>query len=416
MSLPLDIWRQEMGYNPWHFWGLANDRVPVNATCSDLILEYSWQGSDAAGRDDLRRAIARAENRLFAYLGYRVAPQYAEATVDWPRAEPPMLMRLWDADASGRRVATVAPEGYVQAMGVEQLTPIGTATVAGSTLVYSDVFSTGFADTFTITLPVPVGMTLSADQVAVYVAAADRLDGAAASERWRVQPVSVRVSGGNVMIVGRRWLVVKPIKYEAPALRALDPSDAANFVTSLEVYQRTTNAGGTTVGDCQATLIYESGQCCTSFSSDPATTGLVIARAGIRDGRLGLVTPAASVYDASSGAWSDISSTSCAGDPDRVTLRYLAGYPLGADGQMDARMQQIVTMFAAAELKRRISACRDANERLHDLQIDLTLQATETERYQVSQQDLSNPFGVRKGHVQAWRAASDLYLRRGTTA
>ena len=40
----------------------------------------------------------------------------------------------------------------------------------------------------------------------------------------------------------------------------------------------------------------------------------------------------------------------------------------------------MVTMFAAAELKRRICACRDINERLHDLQLDMALQSTETAR------------------------------------
>jgi hypothetical protein len=80
---------------------------------------------------------------------------------------------------------------------------------------------------------------------------------------------------------------------------------------------------------------------------------------------------------------------------------------------MAKRWQQIVTMLAAAEVKRRIVACRETNERLHDLQLDMALQATETERYQRSQQDLDNPFGTRLGHIQAWKMASDHILRRG---
>lgn len=403
MLLPLDIWRAEMGLNPWHFWGMAHSRLaPINASCSGLTFEYSWQGADAAGREDIRRATLRAEERLRTYLGYRVAPEYTEATVDWPRASG----WTWGLDASGRRVATIAPEGYVLAIGVEQRELLGTYA-----LTPTDADHDGLVDTFT--LSVPTDATDPAE-IAVYVAANDRVGGAAVSERWRVQPVSVSIANGIATITGRAWLLVRPALYQSATLQALDPTNNAIYLGALEVYRRTTNAGGTTVDDCQATLIYESGQCCTT--SDPATTYQAIARAGIRDSRLGLVTPAAAVYDATSASWSGISSMSCIGEPDRVRLRYLAGYPLGADGQMDARMQSIVAMFAAAELKRRISACRDANERLHDLQLDLTLQATETERYSVSARDLDNPFGVRKGHVQAWRAASDLYLRRGTTA
>jgi len=74
--LPLDIWRQEIGLNPWLFWGLAdNSVIKDNSSCSGLLREYSWQGSDTAGRDDLRRATLRAEEKLFSYLGYRNAPR-----------------------------------------------------------------------------------------------------------------------------------------------------------------------------------------------------------------------------------------------------------------------------------------------------------------------------------------------------
>lgn len=424
--LPLDIWRHEMGLSPWHFWGLADTRiVPIVANCSDLTFEYSWQGSDAAGREDVRWAIERAEEKLRTYLGYRPAPQYAEETIAWPRVGDAQFMRLRNLDATGRRVGVFAPEGYIQQLGIEQLTSIGTAAVGGGTLVYSDLFSTGFHDTFTITLPTTV---TDPAQIAVYFAAADRWDGSDASERWRVQPVMVRISGGNVIITGRRWLVVKPLLYQNPRpnTQGLDPNNAANFVTSLEVYQRTTNTNGNTLTTSQATLVYESSDCggwgagfccgCSGLmTNDPAAQGLVIARSGIRDSRLGLVTPAAAVYDATSGTWGDAACASCYAEPDRVTLRYLAGYPLES-GQMARRWQAVVAKLAAAELKRRICACRESNERLHDLQQDLTLESTETERYAVAPEDLSNPFGTRRGHVQAWRESKDHILRRGIAA
>jgi hypothetical protein len=422
--LPLDIWRQELGLHPWHFWGLAdsgaNAVMPINSKCSGLVLEYSWQGSDAAGRDDLRRAIERAEEKLLTYLQYRVAPQYVVSdALPWPRFNDPSMIRFSNIDTTGRRVAMQAPEGYIQALGVEQLTLIGTATTGvGGGLVYSDVLGTGFNDTFTITLPTTV---TDPAQIAVYFAAADRFDDLATGDRWRIQPIQVSISGGNVVIVGRRWLVVRPILYQAPVLNAINPTNAANFVTSLEVYQRTTNEAGNTVDTSQATLIYETsdcggwGACCcsSSGSTDPGTVGLVIARAGIRDKVLGLVTPAAAVL--SNGVWSSAGCNSCYAEPDRVRLRYLAGASL-ENGQMARRWQQAVAMLAAAELKRRICACRETNERLHDLQIDLTLESTTTERYQHGGADLDNPFGTRLGHVQAWRLSKDHILRRGMLA
>jgi hypothetical protein len=142
----------------------------------------------------------------------------------------------------------------------------------------------------------------------------------------------------------------------------------------------------------------------------------VIARANIRDSRLGLITPAAAVYDPTAGTWS--SSWCCSGsycDPDRVRLRYLAGFPLEGR-QMAQRWQQIVTKLAAAELKRRICACRETNEKLHDLQLDMALESTQTERYRRTEAQMNNPFGTRLGHIQAWLEAKDSMIRRGQLA
>jgi hypothetical protein len=191
------------------------------------------------------------------------------------------------------------------------------------------------------------------------------------------------------------------------------------------VYQRTTNGDGLTVDDCQATLVYESRDCggwgvgvcngVTVTTTDPGSIGLVIARAGIRDRRLGLITPAASVYNSITGLWADATCCNCYSDPDRAVLRYLAGWPL-ENGQMATRWQQVTSMLAAAELKRRICACREVNERLHDLQVDLTLESTQTERFAVAQRDLESPFGTRLGHVLAWKQAQSYILRRGMLA
>jgi len=247
--------------NPWLFWGLADGTIVVdNSKCSGLVREYSWQGTDAAGRDDLRRAIERAEEELSNYLQYRVAPQYVETLpLEWPRFSDVSMVRYRDLDATGRRVAMIAPEFYINAMGVEQLTPVGTATVGGGTLVYSSVFGPpALNDTFTITLPTTV---TDPSEIAVYFSVGDRFDDTAVGDRWRIEPVQVSIAGGNVTIVGRRWLVVRPILYQAPTLNALNPTNAANFVTSLDVYQRTTNGNGLTVNDCQATLQFESSDC-----------------------------------------------------------------------------------------------------------------------------------------------------------
>jgi hypothetical protein len=419
MLLPLDIWRAEMGLNPWLFWGLAdNVTVMDNSKCSGLVREYAWQGSDAAGRDDLRRATERAEAMLFDYLNYRVAPEYVETEpLRWPRFNDASMVRYRDLDATGRRIAMLAPEFHIQAMGVEQLTSIGTAA-----LIFSTLYGGNLKETWTAQIATTV---TDPSEIAVYFTASDRLNGDGPTDRWRIQPVTVAISGGIATITGRTWLMVKPYLYDNPTLNALDPTVLTNFVASIEVYRRTTNGDGNSITTCQATLVYESSDCggwgagfCigqSNGSTDPGTVGEVIARSGIRDRTLGLITPAAAVYNTTTGLWSSASSCDCYAEPDRVILRYLAGFPL-ENGVMAKKWQQVVSMLATAELKRRICACRETNERVHDLQLDMALQATETERYQRSTQDMDNPFGTRLGHISAWKMASDNILRRGFAA
>ena len=428
--LPLDTWRSILGLPPWAFWGFADSGpgaiVPINSKCSTLTYEYDWQGSDAAGRQSIREAIDTAEWKMLDYLGYRPMPAYVNfALVDWPRYYEANLVRGYDFDATGRRVAVEAPEGYVQAMGVESLTLIGTVTTGvGGGLVYSALFNPGLQDTFTITVNTTVTDTT---QIAVYFSSGDRFDDTAVSERWRIEPIDVSIAAGVATITGRKWLCAKPILYQNPVQNAaaLNPQTVGNFVTSLDVYQRTTNGDGNSITTCQATLVYETNDCgncwgrCCCFSgtgsSDPGTVGEVIARAGIRHKEYGLITPAAAVYDPTTATWA--SQWCCSGfcEPDRVKLRYLAGYPLEGRS-MARRFRDPVAWLATAELKRRICACRDTNEKLWQLQQDLNLSSTTTERYEFPARQLDNPFGSRRGHVQAFLAVQDVIQRRGISA
>ena len=145
-------------------------------------------------------------------------------------------------------------------------------------------------------------------------------------------------------------------------------------------------------------------------STDQGTFAEVIARAGIRNRTLGLITPGAAAYNAT-GLWSSASSCNCYAEAGSGGAALPGRLSAGA-GQMARKWQQVVSILATAELKRRICACRDANERVHELQMDMALQSTETERYQRSARDLDWPFGTRLGHIQAWKMSSDMILRR----
>jgi hypothetical protein len=426
--LPLEDFRRVIGYHPFHFWGLADDTlVPVTSKCNDVLKEYAWQGTDRVGRNEIREAIETAENLLRDYLGYAVAPEYREETVKWQRYADLSRTRHANWDAHGLFIGTRLPwgSGQVQAVGVETLTLAGTVTTAGASLVYSDEDGDTLDDTFTATLATA---ETDADKFAIYFAAADRWDGSAVGEKWRLKPVRATISGGTLTITGPIWLAVLPVLYEGVGTQNLDPTATATFAASLEIYTRETEPDGNTLATCQAMLIWETEPChgwwcccgaCgdvaynpTDSSLDPAAEGRAIARAGIRDARLGEVNIGEALLNTTTGIWSAVSWGACR-EPDRVQVRYLAGQPL-ENQDVARKFQTITARLAAAELGRPLCACEPANKELARWQFDLARTAgNNDEHFAISAEDLNNPFGTRRGQAWAWKQVKTLRLAPG---
>lgn len=408
--MPLDFWRQEIGYSPWHFWGLADTNiVPVTSACNDVVREYSWQSTDQAGRNDIRQMIQQAEQILFDNLSWWPAPAYSFEIHPWPRYNNLRLMRMGRSDAQGRWIPIQLNEGFIQACGVEALTVIQ----AAAALVYTDEDGDGLSETFTIT--VATALT-DPKEIAIYFVIGDRLDeDQALSDRWRIEPVNIQIIGGNAIIKGKRWLCVKPELYEDKDHYPIDPTVAGNFITTADVYRRYTDMTGTVSStNSQSALIWESRPClwgCSSSipsSTDPSSEGWVAGRAGIRDSDIGIVIPAEAVYDASTGLWSHPSAciTACS-EPDRVLIRYLAGKQLDANGHMYKPMRTLVSRLACAEMTRRICACDSANREWSNWQFDVS-RINAPEVYQMNIDVLNNPLGTRRGHIYAWQQIKGL--------
>lgn len=414
--LPLETFRRIVHYHPFHFFGLADsDNAPVSQ-CNDIIAKYGWQASDAAGRDDILQAIETAESKLKDYLRWSVAPHWVDEVLPFPQFHQVGNRYTANAAVDGRWMTVNATEGKIQAVGQETLTLIGTATIT-----YSDADGDGLSDTFTATTVATTTETDS-DDIDVYFGSADRLDNESANDNWKIAPVQKTINGnGTVTVRGRAWLLVKPILYEGLAATQgspIDPTVAANFVTSVEVYRHYTNPDGTTVDTSQAVLIWETAaypnfaQCCggtvvsLTNTTDPASYYQAVARAGIRNAETGELNPAAASYDATNAVWSAVTWGLCV-PPDRVRTRYKAGQPL-VRGEMTRQLQTIVARLACAELVVRPTACDVANREFYRWQFDLARAAgNNDEQYRISNQDLNNPLGTRAGQVQAWKYVLD---------
>ena len=237
--LPLDSWREIIGFNPWHFWGMAHStKIPVTSNCNSLVYEYGWQGTDEAGRLDIRTAIETAEKITLDNLRYWPAPKYSEATKPWPRYLDTRLLRLSRTDARGNWVPVQLDEGYIQNIGVEALTLIED----GVTVSYTDHDGDGIKEDFTVSF----FSSVDPSEIIMCFTDGDQIGGTEEiAGRYRVEPVRVLASGGGaITIYGKRWLVAKPYLYEAKSNYPIDPTDDTKFITTCDVYRRYTNRDG----------------------------------------------------------------------------------------------------------------------------------------------------------------------------
>jgi hypothetical protein len=115
-------------------------------------------------------------------------------------------------------------------------------------------------------------------------------------------------------------------------------------------------------------------------------------------------------YDATSGSWSATGWVNCV-EPDIVKVDYLSGnmsqeFLQGRSfDPMSLFWGRIVAWIATARLDRPVCDCGSFKALADDLSIDITL-SVQGEAYFVPNAFLSNPFGMRKGEVKAWRAIS----------
>ena len=349
-ATPLDTFRRMFQWNPRHFWGWAGSgKAKITAKCAGLLREYGWQDNDAAARSGVREALANAEANLTTYLGYPVLPTYREVTLPYPRLADLTMRRVVPANADGRRLTVQLPESHLIALGTEARTAVGDVELAGVIpyvgaspaapyLVYRDRDGDGIPDQFEIGITTSV---TDAREIAVYVAAGDRWDGSALSERWRITPTAATITGGVATITGPAWVAARPVLWEGEdvSLNGLAPEDGTNYLQSMTVARRYTSAG-ITLDTAQAVLTWNSNPwpawaCCPTVGSDPASYAQAVARVGVLDAAHCIVTPAQAVYDATSGTWSEVyqwGGWSCR-EPDEVTIRYLAGVLPADDGQ-----------------------------------------------------------------------------------
>jgi hypothetical protein len=380
--------------------------MPIGSGCDDVWWQYAWQANDRVSREDLADAISRAEEDIAQYLGYYPAPKFISREMHrYPRHHRPDLV------GSGLDVRYDAKSvklrwGRFIGAGRRYASSIGEATVAGGDLVYSDEDGDGYSETATITLPTILSDS-SKCQIKVF------FDGYSDDE-WEIRPArSIEIVGGNVVITFWAWQLINPDLWEALPVdlsnrQALTITDDI-YVDTVDVYRvypdysqhsaefywepRYTplscpGCGGTGCPACQLTV-----QCGCLH---------------VRDVDRGIAVPTPASWNASTESYDADKWTLCY-EPDNVKVWYLAGEysQRFLNGHtcdpLDDQLARAIAYMATARIERPFCNCGNLTALATDLRVDLAQVARGASSYQISKADRDNPFGTRKGEVQAWR-------------
>jgi hypothetical protein len=405
--LSLPRYARLMGLNPVHFYraaapGLNPAVMPVDA-CDDLWAKYDWQNADRVSWHQLAQEIAGAEEEIANALGFWPAPVWSvNETHLYPRH---FNRRAWDGgfDLRGKFKRIAATWGRVRDVGRRAVSLIGSATVAGGSLVYSDQDGDGLFETATVSLPTTLG---DLREIKVY------FSGAAGATEWEVRsPRRVTLSGGVVTFTYDAWQLIEPALYDDlpgdAGLDVIDISTVANYVTTVDVYREYAVADNTAPA---VTFYWEpNGIDCLDVNG-PCTDLTQNGCLAIADDKLGLLTPTPASYviaDDGSGAWT---AALWAGsrEPDRVQICYRSGavdpaFNAGSSHEpLSAYLAEAVAWLATARLERPLCGCGAAKDRADDWRIDLTYHTSGASHF-VTADVYTCPFGTRKGEVFAWR-------------
>jgi len=377
--LSLDRWAAIIGLNPWYFNQATTTTYP-GTDCEGVTFQYDWIAADQIGREDIARAIAQAEEDIARESGYWPAPRYVmDDELPYPRHHDRGLFNVNMRQARGDRKSVTLSWAKLQALGIEARALMAAAsgvTYAGNTATVS------FATTLT-----------DPNEVHIYFRVGDGAD-AAGSEQYRIRPVKVSFAGGMVTITGNKWLFLKPSLWEGNT--AIDGDDITNFVLTVDIYRHYCDPSDIGV------LIWDPLSGCTG---DGCVETEQTICASARDWDASRVLPWPATWDATACAYSGECCPVLCTDPDKVRFNYLAGHPLGKDGEMDDYWARAVAYYAAALLDRPLCSCEAVAAKVEKWREDLALNlgtSGGSRSYQLSDTIINSPFGTTRGAVFAW--------------
>lgn len=412
--LSLGRYAQILGIVPVFFWQAYTpslDVFPLPLQSGDKIwYQHAWQSADKVSREDLMWAIFDAEQQIADWLGYWPCPRWIDDEVhSYPRHYNRQAYGN-GYNVRGQFKSIPLKYGKLIEAGQRATTLIDTATNGDSTLIYSDDDGDGFYETATVT-----ATTALTDACELKVYQVNK----GGDQRWEIRPWRKKtVSGGTITFVFDSWLFINPNLFEAyPAAvtgnSPIDISDVTNYVTEVEVrreYNDTTAISAQFYWE-RAPYFILGGVCgsCGGVGCGACNLTTQDGCIHIRDVDRGIAVPTPASYSSDSAAWSMSTWSECR-EPDQVKVWYRAGdqsqeYLRGTVcDPLPHLWARAIAYLATARLERSFCGQSNATRMAEELQIDLS--AGQPLSFNVSPDALGNPFGTRRGEVQAWQMLS----------
>jgi len=417
--LSLDRYAAILGYAPTSFNSGASDVIfPGDLACRSLW-QYEWQDHDAVSREEIAREIAIAEQDIANYMGWWPAPRWIAQDVKmFPRFHRPEYYNVGGLNVRFQLKGIKTKYGKIIEPGQRAVTAIDT-TVA-------PVFTDDDGDTFDETVTVTAATTLTDEcEIKVY------FEGHDGDPEWEIRPARTKgIAGGVFTATFYAWQFIDPDLWEAFPTHAdggtpVVPLDAAgSYVTNVEIYREYNDTTATS-----AEFYWEAepsslgaGSCLFCSGTGCVHCALTVQSgcATIRNAELGMLIAAPGTYDDDEGAWVSASWSVCR-DPDEIKLYYYCGNlsELNLAGRrcsgLSDQWARIIAFLATARLRRPLCDCSGVSSLVDWLQTDLA-RGTREETYTVLWDDLSNPFGTRRGEMEAFRHCRSLEPGRQTGA
>lgn len=426
-KLPLDQWAKIMGISPAHFNRLRFPDIspePFSLMAANaaqpLWFQYDYQAPGQVSIDTLARTIRSAEDDIEGFLGYNIVPDWTSQEVHQYPKEYRRELYGSGLDNRGQMKAIRPKKGRIIAAGRRVSTLLGTPAVSGASLVYTDPNGDGWDTLATITVPTTL---TDVDEIKVY------FTGNSGAPEWEVRPVkSKAIVGVNVVIEVDSWLLVDPDLQNAIPFdekTSINGSVSSNYVQNIEVRREFTD-----FTQVSAEFFWERKPraMVTPFCSSCSGTGCeactLIAQDGcwhVRDVYGGLVVPEPADFNATTGIWDRVTWTECR-EPDLVKIWYYSGEQSEqflrdtVTGALDQNLARIIAIMATARLTCEFRSNNNVADLVEFWRRDVAESGDTVNTIFTPPSVLENPFGTRRGEVEAWKSLHFARERRANVA